>query len=110
MIRAPVADSLRGWIEASVHSMPRTFAYVRVSIVGQTVENHICEIAEAGFAVKSRRVAAETVLGSKAIAIWQELGRLLDRLETADVLVVTRLDPPGLTVAVDEAFRKVGVT
>ena len=110
MIRAPVADSLRGWIEASVHSMPRTFAYVRVSIVGQTVENHICEIAEAGFAVKSRRVAAETVLGSKGHRHMAGARPPPRPVGDGDVLVVTRLDPPGLTVAVDEAFRKVGVT
>jgi hypothetical protein len=34
--------------------MPRTFAYVRVSTVGQTTENQIQEIEAAGFKVDPR--------------------------------------------------------
>ena len=75
--------------------MPRTFAYVRVSTVGQTVENQVREIAAAGFAVEPHRVVAETVSGSEAIARRRAFGRLLDRLERGDVLVVTRLDRLG---------------
>ncbi|KXV79784.1 resolvase, partial [Acetobacter malorum] len=40
--------------------MPRTFAYVRVSTVGQTTENQIQEIEAAGFRVEPRRVVTET--------------------------------------------------
>jgi putative DNA-invertase from lambdoid prophage Rac len=47
--------------------MPRTFAYVRVSTVGQTTENQIQEIEAAGFKVDPRRVVSETVSGSSAI-------------------------------------------
>ena len=75
--------------------MPRAFAYVRVSTMGQTVENQRREIAAAGFAVEPHRVVAETVSGSEAIARRREFGRLLDRLERGDVLVVTRLDRLG---------------
>ena len=75
--------------------MPRTFAYVRVSTVGQTVENQVREIAAAGFAVEPHRVVAETVSGSEAIARRRAFGRLLDRLEAGDVLVVTRVDRLG---------------
>ena len=75
--------------------MPRTFAYVRVSTVGQTVENQVREIEAAGFAVEPHRVVAETVSGSEAIARRRAFGRLLDRLEQGDVLVVTRLDRLG---------------
>jgi putative DNA-invertase from lambdoid prophage Rac len=75
--------------------MPRSFAYVRVSSLGQTVENQTREIAAAGFAVAPHRVVAETVSGSEAIARRREFGRLLDRLEAGDVLVVTRLDRLG---------------
>jgi putative DNA-invertase from lambdoid prophage Rac len=46
--------------------MPRTFAYVRVSTVGQTTENQIQEIKAAGFKVDPRRVVSETVSGSSA--------------------------------------------
>ena len=38
--------------------MPRTFAYVRVSTIGQTTENQIREIEAAGFAIEPRRVQA----------------------------------------------------
>jgi putative DNA-invertase from lambdoid prophage Rac len=75
--------------------MPRTFAYVRVSTLGQAVENQIREITAAGFAVEPHRVAAETVSGSEAIGRRREFGRLLDRLERGDVLLVTRLDRLG---------------
>ena len=75
--------------------MPRTFAYVRVSTVGQTVENQVREIAAAGFAVEPHRVVAETVSGSEAIARRKGFVRLLDRLERGDVLVVTKLDRLG---------------
>lgn len=75
--------------------MSRTFAYVRVSTVGQTVENQIREIAAAGFCVEPHRVVSETVSGSEAIARRAGFARLLDRLEHGDVLIVTRLDRLG---------------
>jgi putative DNA-invertase from lambdoid prophage Rac len=50
-----------------ISPMPRTFAYVRVSTVGQTTENQIQEIEAAGFTVSARRVISETVSGSSAI-------------------------------------------
>jgi putative DNA-invertase from lambdoid prophage Rac len=86
--------------------MPRTFAYVRVSTVGQTTENQIREIVAAGFAVDKRRIITETVSGSSAIEQRPGFVKLLDRLEPGDVLVVTKLDrlgrnaiDVGLTVA-----------
>ena len=39
--------------------MPRTFAYVRVSTIGQTTENQIQEIEAAGFQVEPRRIVTE---------------------------------------------------
>ncbi|TFL16305.1 recombinase family protein [Jannaschia formosa] len=75
--------------------MPRTFAYARVSTLGQTVETQLHEIAAAGFAVEPHRIVSETVSGSEAIARRREFARLLDRLEPGDVLVVTRLDRLG---------------
>lgn len=75
--------------------MPRAFAHVRLSTVGQTALNQIREIAAAGFAFEPHRVVAETVSGSEAIARRREFGRLLDRLERGNVLVVTRLDRLG---------------
>jgi putative DNA-invertase from lambdoid prophage Rac len=75
--------------------MPRTFAYVGVSTAGQTTENQIGEIEAAGFKIEPRRVITETASGSTAIALRRGFMRLLDRLETDDVLIVTKLDRLG---------------
>jgi putative DNA-invertase from lambdoid prophage Rac len=75
--------------------MPRTFAYVRVSTVGQTTENQIQEIEAAGFKVERRRVVSETVSGSSAIGQRPGFVRLLDKMEPDDVLIVTKLDRLG---------------
>ena len=69
--------------------MARTFAYCRVSTLGQTVENQIREIEAAGFHVEKRRRVTETVSGSSAIEQRPGFLKLLDRLERDDVLVVT---------------------
>ena len=44
----------------------RTFAYLRVSTVGQTTDNQLLEIQAAGFVVEPQRVVSETVSGSVA--------------------------------------------
>lgn len=75
--------------------MPRTFAYARVSTIGQTVDNQILEIQAAGFHIEPRRFVVETISGSTAIAQRSGFRRLLDRLEHGDVLVVTKLDRLG---------------
>jgi putative DNA-invertase from lambdoid prophage Rac len=69
--------------------MPRTFAYVRVSTTGQTTENQIQEIEAVGFQVEPRRIVTETVSGSTAIAQRRGFSRLMDKLESGDILVVT---------------------
>lgn len=75
--------------------MSRTFAYVRVSTLGQTVENQLQEIRSAGFQVEGRRVVAETISGSTPMAQRPEFARLLDRMERDDILIVTKLDRLG---------------
>lgn len=75
--------------------MSRTFAYARVSTVGQTPENQIREIKAAGFGVEPHRIVTETISGSMAIAQREGFLRLLDRMEKGDVLIVTRLDRLG---------------
>ncbi len=75
--------------------MPRTFAYVRVSTTGQTTENQIQEIEAAGFQVEPRRIVTETVSGSTAIAQRRGFSKLVDRLESGDILIVTKLDRLG---------------
>jgi putative DNA-invertase from lambdoid prophage Rac len=75
--------------------MARTFAYCRISTLGQTVENQVREIQASGFAVEKRRLVTETVSGSSAIEQRPGFMKLLDRLERDDVLVVTKLDRLG---------------
>lgn len=75
--------------------MSRTFAYVRVSTNGQTTENQIGEIRQAGFDIHARRVVSETVSGSMAAAQREGFARLLDRMEEGDILVVTKMDRLG---------------
>lgn len=75
--------------------MARVFAYVRVSTVGQTVENQIMEIEAAGFKIEPRRIVSETVSGSLAASKRAGFQKLLDRLEPDDVLIVTKLDRLG---------------
>jgi putative DNA-invertase from lambdoid prophage Rac len=91
--------------------MPRTFAYLRVSTAGQTTDNQLGEIKAAGFKVDNKRVVSEVVSGSSAIEQRPGFMRLMDRLESDDVLIVTRLDRLGrnaidvtLTVAKLEAL------
>ena len=75
--------------------MTRVFAYCRVSTVEQTTDNQIQEIATSGFQVDSRRIIAETVSGSVAAMERKGFLTLLNKLESGDVLVVTKLDRLG---------------
>jgi putative DNA-invertase from lambdoid prophage Rac len=75
--------------------MSRVFAYCRVSTTDQTTENQLQEIAAAGFSVDPRRVIEETISGSIAASERKGFCRLLDKMETGDLLVVTKLDRLG---------------
>ena len=75
--------------------MSRVFAYCRVSTVDQTTENQIREIASGGFSITKARTIAETVSGSVAASARVGFGQLLNKLESGDVLVVTKLDRLG---------------
>jgi len=75
--------------------MSRVFAYCRVSTADQTNDNQVQEIAAAGFAIKPQRVVRETISGGQAARERPEFAKLLDRLESGDVLVVTKLDRLG---------------
>lgn len=75
--------------------MPRTFAYLRVSTIGQTTDNQREEIRAAGFQVDAKRVITETISGSVATSQRRGFTKLVDRLEDGDVLVVTKLDRLG---------------
>jgi putative DNA-invertase from lambdoid prophage Rac len=73
----------------------RTFAYCRVSTVDQTVENQVREIEAAGFKVDPKRVITETVSGSVAAGERPGFAKLRDKLESGDILIVTKLDRLG---------------
>jgi putative DNA-invertase from lambdoid prophage Rac len=75
--------------------MSRTFAYCRVSTAEQTTDNQVAEITASGFAVEPKRVIAETVSGSTPAMEREGFARLVDRMESGDVLVVTKLDRLG---------------
>lgn len=75
--------------------MSRTFAYCRVSTVGQTTENQIQEIKAAGFDLQPQRSIEETISGSTSTSERKGFQKLLDRMESGDVLVVTKLDRLG---------------
>lgn len=75
--------------------MTRIFAYVRVSTNGQTTENQIQEISNAGFQVEEHRIISETVSGSFPAMRRDGFVRLVDRLEKGDILVVTKMDRLG---------------
>lgn len=75
--------------------MGRTFAYCRVSTQDQTPANQVMEIEAAGFAVDERRIVSETISGSVPAMSRPAFLRLIDRLESGDVLIVTKLDRLG---------------
>src|SRR4051812_38688671 len=75
--------------------MSRTFIYARVSTADQTTDNQVREVEAAGFKVDVKRVIAETISGSTAAMQRPGFARLVDRLETGDVLIVTKLDRLG---------------
>ena len=75
--------------------MSRIFAYCRVSTLEQTTENQRREIESAGFNVRPQRIIEEQISGSVAASERPGFNRLLDRLESGDVLIFTKLDRLG---------------
>jgi putative DNA-invertase from lambdoid prophage Rac len=75
--------------------MPRVFAYCRVSTADQTTQNQSLEIKAAGFAIEAHRLIEENISGSVAATQRPCFIKLIDRMESGDVLVVTKLDRLG---------------
>ncbi|MDV7210150.1 recombinase family protein [Azotobacter beijerinckii] len=75
--------------------MSRTFAYCRVSKTEQVTTNQVQEIKAAGFDLQSQRVIEEQVSGSVPAGDRAGFLKLLERMESGDVLVVTKLDRLG---------------
>ena len=79
--------------------MSRLFAYCRVSTGNQTTENQIKEIAAAGFTVEPNRIHTESVSGRIPASERPVFVQLLNKLESGDVLIVTKLDRLGRSTA-----------
>ncbi|WP_342653405.1 recombinase family protein [Pseudomonas sp. F3-2] len=75
--------------------MSRTFLYARCSTQAQFTENQVLEVKSAGFDVQAGRVIEEIVSGSVAANERPGFQKLLDRMESSDVLIVTKLDRLG---------------
>lgn len=75
--------------------MSRTFLYARVSTSNQFTENQTIEVKTAGFDVQPGRVVEETISGSIAAKERPGFQKLLERMESTDVLIVTKLDRLG---------------
>jgi putative DNA-invertase from lambdoid prophage Rac len=75
--------------------MSRTFLYCRVNTSNQFTENQVQEVKSAGFDVQSNRVVEETISGSIAAKERHGFQKLLERMESGDVLIVTKLDRLG---------------
>lgn len=75
--------------------MSRTFLYARVSTSNQFTENQLQEVKTAGFDVQAGRVVEETISGSVAAKERKGFQKLLERMESGDVLIVTKLDRLG---------------
>jgi putative DNA-invertase from lambdoid prophage Rac len=75
--------------------MSRVFAYCRVSTTDQTTQNQSIEIKAAGFTIAAQRLIEESISGSVAAKERPGFTKLIDRLESGDILVVTKLDRLG---------------
>lgn len=75
--------------------MPRVFAYCRVSTTDQTSQNQIIEIKAAGFSIEVQRLIEECISGSVPAKERPGFTKLIDRMESGDILVVTKLDRLG---------------
>ena len=93
--------------------MARVFAYCRVSTAGQTTDNQLLEIQSAGFRIEEHRIITEYISGSTQALRRPAFKRLVDKLESDDVLVVTKLDRLGRNAidvrATVEALARAGV-
>ena len=87
MIRTPLSDG--------ISPVSRIFAYCRVSTADQTSLNQIGEIKAAGFAIEAPCLVEERISGSVVAKERPGFIKLIDRMETGDVLVVTKLDRLG---------------
>lgn len=75
--------------------LSHTSAYCRVSTADQTPDSQLYEITSAGFAIDPRRVVMETVSGSTAAMERAGFKSLVNKLDSDDVSIATKLDRLG---------------
>ncbi|AMC37068.1 recombinase family protein [Janthinobacterium sp. B9-8] len=75
--------------------MTRFFSYSRVSTEEQTTDNQLLEIEAAGFTVEAHRAIVECISGKTSAMSRPMFTMLLNKLETGDTLIVTKLDRLG---------------
>lgn len=75
--------------------MARTFLYARVSTPDQKTENQFIEAQAAGFSIEPHRMVEETVSGSTSASQREGFNKLLERMESGDRLIVSKLDRLG---------------
>jgi len=75
--------------------MPRVFAYCRVSSTDQTTQNQSTEIKAAGFSIEDHRLIEESISGSVIAKKRPGFTKLIERMESGDILIVTKLDRLG---------------
>jgi len=75
--------------------MSRTFLYARVSTADQTTDNQLQEVLTAGYEVQKQRIVTEVISGSVPANQRPGFSKLLERMESGDILIVTKLDRLG---------------
>jgi putative DNA-invertase from lambdoid prophage Rac len=86
--------------------LSRFFAYARVSKVEQLTQNQREEITGAGHVIDPRRYVEEKVSGSVPASQRPGFKKLLDRMESGDTLIVTKLDRIGRdSIDVQQTFE-----
>lgn len=75
--------------------MSRVFAYCRVSTSEQSIENQLREIKTAGYQIEEKRIVTERISGSVQAMERPGFASLTNKLESGDVLIVTKLDRLG---------------
>lgn len=76
----------------------RTFAYCRVSTTEQTTDNQVLQLKTAGYDIPAHRIVAEQVSASIPATERDGFKSLLNKLESGDALIVTKLDRLGRNV------------
>ncbi len=73
----------------------RSYGYGRVSTAGQSADNQRLELTQAGYDVAGRRWFADSISGKVPALQRPQFGRLMERLEAGDTLIVAKLDRLG---------------